>query len=240
MNIIGYLFKLILTQPLINLLVLGYNYIPGHSIGLVIILLTIFVRLLLAPSFHKSLKSQRSMTMLQPKMNEIRERHKDDREAQAKAMMELYKEHKINPLGSCLPLLIQLPILIALYSVFRIALGNQQIASYLYPFVHNPGIINPTFFKIVNLSQPSWVLGVFAGLAQYWQSKIMLSGAEKSNDDTQNAMAMQTLYILPLVTIFISLRLPAGLPLYWITTTLFAVVQQYYIMRNNKLAAKPE
>src|ERR1700734_1277598 len=97
-------YNAIIYHPLLNLLVFFYNVIPGHDVGIVIIVLTIFIRLLLAPSFHKSLKSQKAMNELQPKLNELREKYKDDKEAQAKAMMQLYKDHKINPLASCLPL----------------------------------------------------------------------------------------------------------------------------------------
>lgn len=232
MATIGYIFKLILIQPLLNLLVGGYNIIPGHDVGVVIILLTILVRLILAPSFHKSIKSQKNMSALQPKLNEMREKHKDDKEAQAKAMMALYKEHNISPFSSCLPLLIQLPLLIALYQVFIIGLhGGTDLGAYLYHFIHNPGTISPYFLHYINLAQPSFVLGVIAGIAQYFQSKMILPAASSSNDSTTKALQMQTLYILPVITIIFSLRLPAGLPLYWLTTTLFSIGQQYYIMR---------
>src|SRR6185369_4453660 len=161
----GHFFTVILIQPLLNLLVLGYNFVPGHDIGVVIILVTVLIRLILAPSFHKSLKQQHSMAALQPKLNELREKHKDNKEAQAKAMMDLYKEHKVNPLGSCLPLLIQLPLLIALYQVFRIGLQSADLSAYLYHFVHNPGTINPNFLHFLNLAKPSIALGVLAGIA---------------------------------------------------------------------------
>ena len=130
----------VIYRPLLNLLVFFYNVIPGHDVGIVIIVLTIFIRLILAPSFHKSLKSQKAMNDLQPKLGALREKHKGDKEAEAKAMMELYKEHEINPLASCLPLLIQLPILIGLYQVFRIALGGYRYyvrLQGLYSFVHS-------------------------------------------------------------------------------------------------------
>jgi YidC/Oxa1 family membrane protein insertase len=150
MSIFLSIYNDIIYRPLLNLLVFFYNIIPGHDIGVVIILITIFIRLLLAPSFHKSLKSQKAMNELQPKLNEMREKHKDNKEAQAKAMMDLYKEHKINPLSSCLPLLIQLPILIGLYQVFRVALNSKidiavRLQGLLYSFVHLPASINPKF-----------------------------------------------------------------------------------------------
>lgn len=227
-----YLYNEFIYRPLLNLLVFLYNVIPGHDIGLVIILLTVLIRIALLPSFHKSLKNQAAMTGLQPKLNEIREKHKDNKEAQAKATMELYKEHKINPLSSCLPLLFQLPLLIALYQVFDKALGNKITG--LYSFVHKPEYLDPKFFGILDLSHPNIILGVLAGLSQFWQSKMMMSANSGSNgDSTAKIMAIQTTYVLPLVSIYIAAKLPAGLPLYWLVTTLFSIGQQYYIMRKS-------
>lgn len=229
---IGHFFTIILIQPLLNLLVFFYNYIP--DIGVVIIAVTLIIRLLLLPSFHKSLHSQRQMTLMQPKLNEIREKYKDDKQKQAQAMMDIYKEHKISPFGSCLPLVIQLPLLIALYQVFLIGLGNSQLSKYLYPFIHNPGTINPYFLHLVNLSKPSLVFGIIAAIAQYFQSRMMMPPAGQTVDSTQKALQYQTLYFLPILTLLFSLRLPAGLPLYWIVTTAFAAGQQYYIIKNHK------
>jgi YidC/Oxa1 family membrane protein insertase len=189
------------------------------------------IRFILAPFMHKSLKSQKVMNALQPKLNEIREKHKEDREGQAKAMMDLYKEHKINPLSSCLPLLIQLPILIALYQVLGKALkGNLEG---LYAFVSNPGVIDPRFLHFLDLSKPNFVFAILAGVTQYWQSRMMLPQTT-SNDPTAKIMNAQMMYILPIISIVIAWTLPAGLPLYWIVTTLFAIGQQYYIMRKQE------
>ncbi len=232
---IGHIFNLILVTPILNLLVFTYSHVV-HDVGLDIIILTVFIRTLLLPSFHKSLKSQAKLTAIQPHMNAIREKHKDNKEEQAKKMMELYKEHNINPLGSCLPLLVQLPLLLALYQVFIIILQNNKVAQSLYPFISNPGYISPYFLHFLDLSKPSWILGVVAGAAQYFQSRMMVP-KEKSTDPTQQMMVTQMLYLLPLLTIFISLKLPAGLPIYWITTTLFAIGQQYYILRTQKSVA---
>lgn len=195
-----------------------------------IVLLTLLTRIVLAPSFHKSLKSQKAMTELQPKMNEVREKYKNDKEGQAKAMMQLYKDHKVNPLSSCLPLLIQLPILIALYQVFSKALGNHLTG--LYAFVPKPETINPYFLNLMDLSKPSIVLGVLAGLAQFWQSKMMMPKNSQSTDTMTKAMSMQTTYFLPIVSVVIAIKLPGGLPLYWLVTTLFAVAQQYWLHRK--------
>jgi YidC/Oxa1 family membrane protein insertase len=230
---IGHFFHIILIQPLVNLLVLGYHYLPGHNVGWVIVLITILVRVILAPSMNKALRNQRSMSALQPKINELREKHKGDQAAQAQALMALYKEHNFNPLSSLLPTLVQLPLLLALYRVFVIALGNNDLGSYLYHWVANPGVLSPIFIFGLNLAKVSWILGVVAGVLQFFQSRLMFSKMQKSNDPTQNAMQTQTLYVLPALTIIISLRVPAGLPLYWITTTLFAIGQQWLIFRSS-------
>lgn len=230
---IANIYNTIIYFPLLNLLVYFYNVIPGHDIGVVIILLTILIRLIMLPSFHKSLKSQAQMNLLQPKLNELREKHKDNKEAQAKAMMDLYKEHKVNPLSSCLPLLLQLPILIALYQVFSKALANH--ISGLYSFVQNPGVIDPKFLNLIDLSKPNIIFGVLAGALQFWQTKMMLPKNTAGQDTTAKIMQMQTTYILPIISIVIAIKLPAGLPLYWIVTTLFAIGQQYYIMKKQSV-----
>ncbi len=227
------IFDIILVKPILNVLVIFYNIIPGHDIGVVIILLTLLIRAAMIPSFHKSLHSQKKMADLQPKMNEIREKYKSDQAEQAKKLMALYKEHKISPFSSCLPLLIQFPILIALYRVLLIGLGGHDMGSYLYSFVHNPGALNPYFIHWINLAKPSVSLGIAAGLIQFVQSKMMMPSTP-SNDTATKAMSAQALYILPVITVLFSLKLPAGLPLYWIVMTLVAIVQQFFIMRSNK------
>lgn len=226
------IFRTILIYPLLNLLVFFYNYIP--DIGVVIILLTVIIRLLLLPSFHKSLKHQKALQELQPKMNEIKEKHKDDKELQAKALMELYSVHKVNPLSSCLPLLIQLPILIALYQVFIQSLNGQALNG-IYPFIHTPEHISPMFLGWLDLSKTNVYMAAVAAILQYIQSRMMMPRV-KSTDSTQKMMAMQTLYVFPILTFILGVRFPAGLTLYWIVTTLFGIGQQYYIMRREAKA----
>lgn len=225
------LYHQFIYAPLLNLLVWGYNSLPGHDIGVVIIVITVLVRLLLAPTMHKQIKSQHAMTRLQPKLDELKEKHKDNKEAHAKAMMDLYKEHKVNPFSSCLPLLIQLPILIALYQVFQTALNGNLTG--LYHSVYNPGSINPYFLGLINLAKPSYVFAVLAGVLQFWQARMMLgTQTKKPTDATARAIQMQTTYLLPIFSTVIAATLPAGLPLYWIVTTLFAIGQQYYTIKR--------
>lgn len=238
----SFIYTDIIYRPILNLLVFLYNFLPGHDIGVVIILVTFLIRLALAPTFHKSLKSQKAMNELQPKLNEVKEKHKDNQQEQAKATMQLYKDHKINPFSSCLPLIIQLPILIALYQVFIKALKGNLAG--LYIFVRNPGSINPISLGFMDLSKvaynqgtiyaPALALALLAGATQFWQSKIMMPKTTPQ-DSTARAMQMQTTYVLPFISAFIALKLPAGLPLYWVVTTLFAIFQQYYITRDKQI-----
>ncbi len=232
LNFIVNIYTQAIYEPILNLLVGLYNIIPGHDIGLVIILVTVAIRIILAPFMHKSLKGQKEMSVLQPKISALREKHKDDKTEQTKAITELYKEHNINPFSSCLPLLIQLPILIALYQVFAKALkGNLEG---LYSFVHNPGVLNSTLFGWVDLAHPNIIFAILAGLVQFWQSwMITKSQNTEGMDPTMKAMSIPTMYVLPLVSIYIAWKLPAGLPLYWIVTTLFAIGQQYYFNRTH-------
>lgn len=235
------LYNEVIYRPLLNLLVFIYNYIP--DVGVAIILLTLLVRLVLTPSMNKSIKSQASLTALQPKLNEIKEKYKDNKQEQAKEMMELYKTHKVNPFSSCLPLLIQLPLLIGLFYVFRNGLNNNLGG--LYSFVPKPEHINPYFLNFLDLSRaaksaagwyvPALILGILTGLAQFWQSKMMQPTKKtgQEEDATVKMMRVQTTWLLPLITIYFSINFPAGLPLYWLVTTLFAALQQLYIFRKH-------
>ncbi len=234
-NLITQIYDTAIYEPILNLLVWLYNTIPGQDMGVVIILVTIVIRVILAPFMHKSLKGQREMSALQPRLAEIREKHKGDRAEQTKALTEFYKENNVNPFSSCLPILIQLPILIALYHVFSKALNGNLDG--LYAFVYNPGLLNHDLLGIVDLTNPNIWFAIVAGVAQFWQSWMMYQVQKKQGyqDETMKAMSMPTLFILPLVSIYIAWRLPAGLPLYWIVTTLFAIGQQYYFNHKNPL-----
>ncbi len=229
------LWNTLLYQPLFNLLVFIYN-IVGGDLGLAIIVLTILLKLLLAPLSHKSLKSQRALQRMQPKVEELKLKHKDQKEVLSKELMNLYKQEKVNPFSSCLPILIQLPFLIALYQVFSQGLASQSL-DMLYSFVHNPGHLNELFFGWWNLAKPSWPLAVLTGAAQYWQSKSLLktpAGQVVRPGDTMAMMNKQMLYIMPVVTVFFGFSLPGGLILYWLVNTLLTVGQQYWSIHRHE------
>ena len=153
-------------------------------------------------------------------------------------MMKLYKDHKVNPISGCLPLLIQFPILIALYRVLIDLLRNSKdLSTVLYPFVGNPGTLNTLFLGVIDLAVPSIFLAVLTGVFQFIQSKMTLKISPKSQGEgqkinIQKTMSTQMIYFMPLIIIFISLKLPAGLPLYWAFSTLFSIGE--YLLVNHK------
>lgn len=237
----GELYTTLLYQPLFNLLIWLYNVVPGHSIGGAIIALTILVKLILYPLTVQSLRAQRSLQQLQPKLEALKKQYKDDKERLSKEMIELYKTEKINPLSSCLPVLIQLPFLIAMYQAFQHGLSNGSF-DLLYPFVANPKVIDPLWWGI-NLAQPQILLALLAGVAQFGQAKMMpmrkapktpggkeIKGA--ADEDMASMMNKQMMYMMPLMTVFIGWKLPGGLTLYWLVTTLLTLVQQWYFFRR--------
>ncbi len=234
-------FHTILYQPIFNLFVGIYDIIPGHDVGLVILLITILIRLALYPSTSKSIKAQRNMQELQPKMNAIKKKYKDDKQKQTQEIMALYKNNKVNPMSSCLPMLIQLPILIALYMVLRDGLASTNIAQNLYSFIPDPGEINPISFGFFDLSKPNYILAVLAGLAQFVQAKTLSrqqppkEAGEGGKDENMMAMMnKQMLYFMPILTVIIGLQLPAGLTLYWFFSTVLMATQQIILNKKDK------
>ena len=219
-----------------NILILLYQYLPGHDFGLAVIVLTILIKVIFYPLGVKAIKSQKALSTLQPKIKEIQEKYKDNKEQQTKEIMGLYKREKINPFSGCLPLLIQLPVLIALYRVFWSGLQPEQMVL-LYSFVPLPGVVDTTFFGIVNLANPNIVIAFLAGIFQFVQVKMATpkSKEDKKKDSSfAGQMQKQMLYFMPAFMVLILFRLPSAVGLYWLTTTLFTIIQQYVILKKEK------
>jgi len=232
-------FQVILYQPLFNVFVGLYNFIP--DVGIVILILTILIKLALYPLTSSSIKSQKALTNLQPKLEELKKKFKDDQQKVAQETMKMYKENKVNPFASCLPLLIQLPILIALYWVLRQGLTSDNFDS-LYSFIKNPGHINTLSLGFMELKNSSIVLALLAGATQFWQAKMMTrkkppanAGAGAKDESMAAMMNKQMLYMMPALTVIIGMKLPGGLTLYWFLSTLFMVLQQLIVFKKNKL-----
>lgn len=233
------IFNVIFYQPILNLLVFLYNIVPGHDIGLAIIIMTAIIKLVLLPLSKQSIKSQKALQGLQPKIDEIKKKYAGNKEEQGRAMMQLYKQEKVNPFSSCLPLLIQLPFLWAVFVVFRDGLNGQSL-NLVYHFIYRPEFINTTSLGFINLAKPNIVLAVLAGLAQFWQAKMLtvkrpeLRGNGAKDEDMMAIMNKQMLYMMPALTVFIGLSFPGGLALYWLVTTLLTALQQLYLFKQKE------
>lgn len=234
MDWITTIFNEALYRPLLNVLFLFYQYIPGHDMGVAVILLTLLIRFIFYPLGAQAIKSQKKTAELQPKLKEIQERHKDNKEAQTKAIMDLYKEHNFNPLSGCLPLLVQFPFVIALYQVFLHGL-TTDVSSKFYSFMPHINQANVMFLGIINLSQANIVLAILAGIAQFLQFKTMpQQPKKKGQSDLAQALNSQMGYIFPIVMVAICWKIPAAVTLYLIVTTVFSIVQQLIIYKKPK------
>ncbi len=245
----SHLFTVVLLQPILNLLIWLYGILPGHDIGFAIIGVTIVVKAILYPLTQAQLRQQRALQALQPKIEEVRTRLKDDKEGQARELMALYAKEKVNPASSCLPLVIQLPVFIALYQALSIGLDSTSFANLLYPFVASPQTINTMFLGILDLTHPSYVLAILAALVQFWQTRQMLkpagattppplevAGKPAAQDEGMAAMMnKQMMYMMPILTAVIGFSLPGGLALYWLTMSLLTVAQQMWLLKRQPL-----
>lgn len=230
--------RVILYQPFYNILMFFAAIVPGHSIGWAIILVTLLVRVILWKPTQKGLAAPMKLKQYSGEIKELQERHKDDRQAQATALMNFYKEKGVSPFAGCLPLLIQLPILIVLYQVFIAGLHTIE-PHLIYSFTPRPETLNTMFFGL-DLSKPDRIiLPVLAAVVQYFQSRqLQKMNAGTTPTDPKDPAAMmnkQMTIMFPAFTYFISLSLPAGLPLYWIASGLFSMAQQSYLLKTVKL-----
>ncbi len=228
--------RIVFYQPIFNLLVLIYNTVP--DMGAAILLLTLVFKLAMHPLSKKALHSQKALQDLQPKVEALKAKFKDQKEAMAKELMELYKTEKVSPFSSCLPLLFQLPFLIALYQVFGSGLNSGSL-DLLYPFVPNPGQLSDLSLGFWHLTQASWVLAVITGAAQFWQSKMLIrtkppvASPGAKDEGMATMMNKQMLYMMPALTVIFGFRLPAGLVLYWLVNILYTVAQQHFAFRHH-------
>lgn len=231
------LFHIVFYQPIFNILVFLYDLVP--DIGIAIVLLTLLIRIALYPLNRKALRSQKALQELQPKIDELKKEYKGNQQELGRAMMALYKQENINPFSSCLPLLLQLPFLLAVFYVFRDGLADPAALQAVYSFVPRPDGIDPVTLGYFNLAHVSPILAVLAGGAQFWQAKMMVTrrqpAVEGAQDEDMTAiMNKQMVYFMPAITVVMGMTFPAGLTLYWLVTTLFSGLQQWFIFREPK------
>ncbi|HEY0907740.1 MAG TPA: YidC/Oxa1 family membrane protein insertase [Candidatus Paceibacterota bacterium] len=233
-------------NPLYNGLILLADWLPFLDAGLLIVLFTIVVKLVLFPISKKAVRTQAMMKQVEPELRSIKERFKDNKQQQAIETMKLYKEKQINPFSSIFLLLIQLPIIFALYKIFYSTGFSSVNADILYSFVAVPTNISNSFLGLIDVSQKSAVLAVLAAVSQYFQIKLSVppappkvEGAKPSfQDDLARNMQVQMKYVFPIMILFISYHAAAALAIYWTTSNLFMIGQELYIRRQMRNEAE--
>ncbi len=243
-------FRAAFYQPIYNLMIFFIKIVPAHDLGLGIILLTILIRLILLVPSQRAIVSQRRMQELQPKLDAIKKEFQGNQERIAQETMKLWKQHKVNPFGSCLPLIIQFPFLIAIFYAIQNGL-NSDNAYLLYSTLQNFNFsdIHTNFLGILELRKiDPYVMPVLIGLLQFAQLKLTMARNKKKNEHKEHkdgekkpstemeAANKMMIYIMPVMIGVFTASLPAGVGLYWGISTLFAIVQQLVANRKSLTA----
>lgn len=214
--VIDFGFFSIIARPLFWVLKLFYKI--SHNYGVAIIILTILVRIPFIPLVNKGQQSMKKLQEIQPRMAEIKEKYKNDPQRMQREVMELYKKHKVNPMGGCLPMLLQIPVFFALYKVLLISIELRGAPFMLW--IHD-----------LSAKDPSYVMPIIMGITMVIQQKMTPS----SMDPTQQKMMM----IMPVVFTFMFLSFPSGLVIYWLVNNLLSIGQQFYTNRKLAKVVKP-
>ncbi|CAN5139195.1 hypothetical protein BH11PAT3_BH11PAT3_0060 [soil metagenome] len=234
------LYNAIIFNPLYNALIGLFTVFPWADAGVAVILLTILVRLILFPLSRKAVLTQVRMQEIAPALEEIKQKYKDNSEEQARQTLALYKERGVNPFSGVLVLIIQLPIIFALYRIFLHAGFPSVDTSILYSFVHAPLSIN-TMFLGLDITKKSVILALLAALSTFFQLKFAAGYAKQNkskeakpsfgNDLAEN-MQTQMKYVFPVIVFFISYKISGVIALYWLTSNLFTIGQEIVVRRK--------
>ena len=234
------IWDIVLYKPLVNILAFLISVTPGGDVGVAIIVLTILVKVILYPLSQRAIVSQAKMNLLAPELNKIKASGAS-KEEQARLTFELYKNNKTNPFSGCLLILIQIPIIFALYYVFLKGMKFEN--GILYSFVQAPEHVNMLFLGFLDIGGKSLVLAILAGFSQYLQAHFMpqpTKPKEKTGsfqESFAHSMQMQMKYIFPFLVAFIAYSVSGAIALYWLTSNVFAVGQQIYANKKKHLDA---
>jgi len=236
MSYIVLIYHEVFYKPLLNGLLVLTSVLPWNDLGFSVILLTVILRFIMFPLTHKMIRTQRKMKEIEPELKKI-QNEKKNKEEQGRAVMELYKKHGINPFSGFLNILIQFPLLFAMYKVFWTGIPFK--AGDIYGFLAIPAHINVMFLGLINLSTPNIFLAGMAAVSQFlqvWFAMPANSGGSKGvvagKPDMGTMMQKQMLYIFPVLIFMIGFSLPSAVALYWTTMNVFAIVHEATV-RNN-------
>lgn len=240
------LFRVVFFKPIENLLIF-FLTLSGHYLWVAILLLTLLIKTILIVPSKKGIIAQQKMQALQPEIENIKKKYGKDQQRQAQEMMALWKKHHVNPAGAFMPMLIQFPVLIALFFVIKDGLAPHN-SFLIYPIPALQGFdftaINFHFLWLdLSLRDPFFLLPVAVGLLQFWQmysmQKKRSAKATSEPSAQESAMKMMT-YALPVFVVVFSITLPSAVVLYWGISTIFAIGQQYFLQKPEKKSHTPE
>ncbi len=239
MSFLSSLFDTVFFEPLFNALVFLVGLVPFNDVGLAIIILTVVVRFIIFPLNHKAIIAQTKIKQLEPEIKDIKEKYKKDAQAQAQKTMELYRSHGVNPFSGFITLLIQIPLIIALYKVFSSGIGFNP--EHLYSFVNIPETINAKFLGIFDLTKNNYILGFLTGLTQFIQMRLAIppvkkikSGGSSFKDELARNMNIQMRYIMPVIVLFVASRFISAIAVYWTTMNIFAIIHEAIVRKKAK------
>ena len=238
------LFNTVIFVPLYNALVFLISIVPFADVGISVILLTIFVKLILFPLAQKASREQVRMRQLAPELDAVKEEHKEDKQKQTTEIMALYKKRNVRPFLSLLVVLVQIPIIFGLYWVFFRGGLPEINMEILYSFVQRPSEVNMQFLGLIDMAGRSAVLALLAGGTQFINSLFILPKPKPKSDnptlkeDLAHSFHLQMKYVMPVIVIVISYTISSAIALYWATSNVFAIGQELYVRRVMRLEAE--
>jgi len=233
----SFIYHTFFFDPLYNTLVILFKILPWADAGVIIIILTILVRLIIFPLSKKAVLTQVRMAAIAPDLAKIKEQYKNNTEEQARRTLALYKEKGVNPFSGIFVIIIQIPIILALYQIFLYF--PKVDMSLLYSFVAAPEYTSATFLGFLDLTTKSVTLALLAAVSTFFQFQISTKGQAppKGNsfgDNLTRSMQTQMKYFFPVIVFFISYNISGVIALYWLTTNLFSIGQEIVVRRKFK------
>ena len=234
-----FLYHTFFFDPLYNVLVILFKALPWADAGIIVILLTVLVRLIIFPLSRKAVLTQVKMAEIGPDLAKIKEKYKDKAEEQARLTLALYREKKVNPFSGILVIIIQIPIIFALYQIF---LHFPEVNSaLLYPFVAAPDHINTIFLGLLDITAKNAAIAFLAAVSTFFQLRISMKGqvsptGNSFGNNLARSMQTQMKYFFPVIVFFISYNISGAIALYWFTTNLFSIGQELFVRKRLKVA----
>lgn len=233
-------FQTVVYAPIYNALALVVSWVPGGDVGVAIVLITVVVKLVLFPLAVRASRTQRAMRRLQPRMDEIKEKHKDNKQELAKATLALYRAEKVNPFASILILIVQLPVILGLYWVILTeGAGGAFDPAHLYSWVAVPENASFVFLGLIPIAQGSILLAILVAVTQYVQAKLMMPEAPVATgkgfmDDLASSMHFQMRYVFPIILAVIAYVASAAIALYFIVSNVVGIIQEMVAHARHK------